>query len=333
MTQNLETNSAVTEIAAMDAKLKEGILKLTVEWPLCLYSKQSKRNAAGPSNEQQPQQSTTIERTMELLMPLTGWNKFPVIAIDGMNGTGKSSLIQSMNRRYVKVNDLMPNVTHGSSYNHEVFKSMQYMMLQMLATGENCCWDRCAYSNYMFYFVHQLMYIYRDGVIPSADDTNEVYGHLNNIAISVNLLNTLTLFEPLFVPTVFIVCRDVRLIGEALRNRGGLNDVYNSKEHNYQMAQYHVYRYFGEILRIPVFDLVDAFRLGLNLGEFHFLLRRKLDTQLGGKRTISPDSQEPSDSCKNAIELPDGTDDAVKLDKFIDHMINRETLLYDYSNK
>lgn len=288
------------------------ISDISVRWPICMYSENSKRHKP---NAKSTLNQTPVGKTIEWLSPLDKWDAYPEIAIDGMNGTGKSSLIAIMNRKYMKINEFIPHVTNGSRYNYDMLKSMQYLTLQPYSDCRNVCWDRCCYSNLIFYFVHQLMYAYRNKTMPI--ESAEVYMTLNTLAISTNLLQTLTLMENVKrTPTIFLVCRDFKLIGAALRNRDTPNDIYNAKELNYQIAQYHAYKYFGEILKFPTFDIVDAFELGLTLGEFHHLLKMKIDTN----------------TTEFTISLPSirGT---IELDEMMDALNADETLLYDYSNK
>lgn len=311
MTTNSTTADEST-VSKLTDESRQRIAETTSRWPICMYSRHSRRHDA--DSMRRPKLST-VDQTIDMLVPLSGWNYFPEIAIDGMNGTGKSSLIRMLNRKYLKINEFAPHVTSGSSYNYDMIKSMQYMMLQPTSKCENVCWDRCCYSNLIFYYVHQLMYLYQDRTIPT--DTTEVYMALNTIAVSTNLLQTLTMMENLKrMPTIFIVCRDFALIGEALRHRDTPNDVYNAKELNYQIAQYHVYRYFGEILKFPTFDLVDVFMLGLTLGDFHQLLKRHIDTPTQMFKAITP-----------SIER------TTRLNQALDCMSVDETLIYDYSSK
>lgn len=294
------------------AMRKRDIFKCEVRWPVCMYSENSKRHK---SSAKSTSDQTPVGKTIEWLSPLNKWNTYPEIAIDGMNGTGKSSLIAALNRKYMKINEFIPHVTNGSRYNYDLLKSMQYLMLQPYSNCQNVCWDRCCYSNLIFYFVHQLMYAYRNKTMPLA--SAEVYTHLNTLAISTNLMQTLTLMENVKrTPTIFLVCRDFKLIGDALCHRDTPNDIYNAKEINYQMAQYHTYKYFGELLKFPTFDIVDAFELGLTLGEFHHLLQTKIDT----------------DVLEFKINLPSINND-IELDTMLDDLNADETLLYDYSNK
>lgn len=290
--------------------MRERIASYSPRWPICMYAQDSKRY----KSRSEPSASKLIQ-TIDLFMPLTGWHTYPEIAIDGMNGTGKSTLIRLMKRHYVKTNEFVPHVTTGSRYNHDMIKSLQYMMLQPNTICENVCWDRCRYSNLCFYYVHYLMYIYRDRVMPT--DSAEVLMHLNQLAISTNLLQTLMVMESIKrTPTIFFVCSDFEMIGEALRRRDTPNDIYNAKELNYQIAQYHAYNYFAEILRYPVFDLAKVFAMDMTLGEFHQLLIRKIDT---GRTEFS-------------VTTPP-IEHSTKFNTLYDDIAADETLIYDYSNK
>ena len=318
--------------------LRSSILDINIEWPICRYLYNSRRNEI--SIKPKP-------TFIELLSILDGWNEHNEIAIDGMNGTGKSTLASSMNRTYVKVNSLAPRVTTGSNYNFDIVKSFEYMMLQQSTRCVNVCWDRCAYSNLIFYYVHQLMFHYQERPIPTEE--TEVYLFLNNMAHSTNLLETITFVESIkSVPTIFLVCRDLKYIACSLQHRNSLNDVYNSKEYNYQMAQYHVYKYFANILKYPLFDISEIANYGITLGDLQQSIRRKIDVSL--KRKFSEinnddydddnnnhhhngdDTKPASSSSKTAsIVLPD-LQSAENLYKDLVG-INDDFLVYQYSKK
>lgn len=198
----------------------------------------------------------TALQTLSVL--LKGWNDHPTIAIDGMNGVGKTHLCTSLNRRYLKVNMLSPVVSSGSSYNYDPLISLQYMMTHINTRATNAVWDRCCYSNLIFYFVHHLMYMYRDKDLKNSE--TDAFQILNTMALDINLpaivdyISTVTR-----VPILFIVCSDIDMVGAALKNRVAINDVYNSKETNYQWAQFYVYKYFSLVLKCPLVDLNDFF--------------------------------------------------------------------------
>lgn len=248
------------------------LMTFNIEWPVCNYIPESRRYI-NRQRQMMPRPTPTIE---EMLAFLEGWNEYPSIAIDGMNGVGKSSLVSNLNRRYVKVNLIDPDVTSGADYNFEPMKSMQYLMAAINLNVENCVWDRCCYANLIFYFVHHLMYHYKNKLMPR--DCNSVYSVLNTMAIDVNLPNIITFIKSIYnIPTLFLVCSNVKMIGNALKNRKTINDIYNSKEYNYQMAQYHVYCYFGRLLDYPVFDIMDFFRQRYTLGDMQQAISIKID--------------------------------------------------------
>lgn len=211
-------------------------------------------------------------------MELDGWHNCPEVAVDGVNGAGKSELTKMLRRKYLKINDYMPVVTNGSEYNYNVFKAMQYLIWQQEVKATNAVWDRCAYSNLIFHFAHHLMAHYKDAAIPS--DHNVILPIFNQMAIDTCLMTSINEMKRIRnVPTLFIVCRNINIIGLSLCHRNTLNDIYNSKEFNYQMAQYHAYVYFGKILQYPVIDLMDFHEAGMTLGDMQTAIARKIDVR------------------------------------------------------
>lgn len=63
---------------------------------------------------------------------MNGWSKLASISIDGMNGTGKSTLARSMNRTFVKTNTHCPDITSGSIYNYSPLRALDYMMFHVI---------------------------------------------------------------------------------------------------------------------------------------------------------------------------------------------------------
>lgn len=254
----------------------------------------------------------------ELVRALDGWDRYPEIALDGANGTGKSHLARHLNRTYLKINDLAKRVTCGSEYNHSPIRSLEYMMLQHCTEALNVCWDRCRYSNLIFYYVHQLMYRYRGVELPL--DERVVYPILNEIAVATNLLETVTFLESeKRVPTLFLVNRNLIHVALSLMRRGGLNDLYNAKEYNYQAAQYLVYKYFGKLLNCPVFDLADMIDETFTLGDLQQIIRHKIDV--------------PVKTTEAAVVV--STPDLRAADTLAERLseINDDVLVYTYSAK
>lgn len=296
--------------------------------PKCYYSINSRRKQDLDDITSTPR-SSTLTSTSKLgnnirfqLEQLNGWNKFSEIAIDGQNGTTKSSISKNLNRKYLKINEIFPRVSCGSDYNHRPLKSIDYMFIQLMIKSENSIWDRCVYSNLIFYYVHHLMYKFAETSIPN--DESIIWPILNNMALDTCLLDTLAYTQnKKSIPTIFLVCSNVDLIGESLRSRGintnSINDIWNSKEYNYQMAQYHVYRWFGKILQYPTFDIVDFFKEGLTVDDMHILIASKINT---------PAKNENDDNLKFIPNLE-------KYDAFEDiiSMYNNDILIYEHSRK
>lgn len=295
--------------------------------PKCYYSINSRRKQDLDDITSTPR--STLTSTSKLgnnirfqLEQLNGWNKFSEIAIDGQNGTTKSSISKNLNRKYLKINEIFPRVSCGSDYNHRPLKSIDYMFIQLMIKSENSIWDRCVYSNLIFYYVHHLMYKFAETSIPN--DESIIWPILNNMALDTCLLDTLAYTQnKKSIPTIFLVCSNVDLIGESLRSRGintnSINDIWNSKEYNYQMAQYHVYRWFGKILQYPTFDIVDFFKEGLTVDDMHILIASKINT---------PAKNENDDNLKFIPNLE-------KYDAFEDiiSMYNNDILIYEHSRK
>lgn len=244
-------------------KLK--LVNINVFWPSVDYKKDSRRS------------NRKIQfTTYETLNFLNGWSKYNEICIDGMNGVGKSTLINSLNRKYEKVNTHFSEVTMGSDYNHDPIKSMTYLTIQLLSNGKNICWDRCAFANLIFYYVHYLMNCFKNNPIPNDEDF--IYKILNDYASKTNLLSTLHLcIQKKQIPTLFIVCSDINFVSITLLERGGRNDIYNAKEYNYQMAQYYAYSYFANLLDAPLIDIKQAYTEGFTINSLQNAIKNKID--------------------------------------------------------
>lgn len=292
---------------SIDRRLTLNIVNYNIEYPLCYYSYNSRRNYV-------PKKISLTDK----LKSLDGWNNFDTIAIDGQNGTTKSSLCKLLMRTYRKINDVIPEITCGSNYNFEPLRSMEYLCAQLSIESHDSVWDRCPYSNLIFYFVHQLMYEFRHRTIPK--DAKSVWPILNKLALNTNLVNTINFCKTVKnIPTIFFVCLDVDYISNSLCQRAinthSLNDLWNSKEYNYQMAQYHAYTWFGKLLNYPVFDLNDFFEEKFGINDMHTIIASKID-------------RPPQN---NTCILPDRTHSKL-LNTLLNPMMN-DVLIYDYSKK
>lgn len=307
-----------TAPALTDDAIKQ-ILNLNVEWPICSYSHESRRN-----NRRRLLPKAVKRSDEQIFNQLNGWHKYPSIAIDGMNGVGKSSLISSLRRKYVKVNLIAPEVTSGSAYNIEPMKSLQYLMASININAVDCAWDRCCYANLMFYFVHYLMAKFKNQRMPS--DINQIYAILNTMAIDVNLPSIVTFIKNIIkTPILFLVCSDISMISMALKHRKTPNDVYNSKEYNYQMAQYHVYCYFAQILDCVLIDINELFELGYTLGDIQEIIAEKVDIPVAAAASTKTQVVGP----KNV----EGFEASRRLNDIMHRLNSQRLLFFDFSNK
>lgn len=272
-------------------KLKKRLLDLQINFPTCLYAENSRRRRY-QCDKHVVNKSTMITNNKQsdlycyLKTMLHGFNTARVICIDGMNGTGKSTLTSKINRRYCKINDYCPTVTAGSDYNYYIVNAFQYINYQLIQDdcinfkrNDAIVWDRDRYSNLRFYYIHYLMNEYRNRTM-SIDETDEVYEKLNTMALATHLLDTLTFYEKLkpSPPTLVLVCSDLNILGHILLLRGGVSGTVMSKITNYQMAQYHVYRYFAKILGTPILDIAAMYRdYNVSLNELQALLMNCID--------------------------------------------------------
>lgn len=244
------------------------IVELRVPWPSCSYHESSKRNQI------QLKSTPTLKTLIHLL---SDWNQYPEIAIDGMAGMGKSTIITNMNRGYLKVNMIVPEITKGPAYNFNCAKSLAYLFTSQLSRGENVCWDRCRYSNLIFYFVHALMARFKDRPIPLL--SQEVYEILGILAVTVNLSDIFQYCEiekP--VPTIVLVSSDFRIPIALMTYRGSTSDIFNSTRYNYLAAQYNVYCFFAKMLKYPLIDVADYISRSFSLSELYFVIRQMIDT-------------------------------------------------------
>lgn len=250
----------------------------------------------------------------EKLAVLDGWNSEDVIAIDGQNGTTKSTLCGKLSRVYRKINILAPDITCGSSYNYDPLRSFEYICFQLATTTHDSVWDRCIYSNLIFYYVHHLMAKFENTQIP--DDVSEIWPIFTELAVNTQLSDTLDFCKSKNnMKALFLVCSDVEYLSTLLlqraRTSNEVNDLWNCKEYNYQMAQYHAYVWFGKTLGFPVFDLMDFINDGYSLGDMHVLLAHKID------------------------RTPTNNDVVVPMQSFATLMapLSNDVLIYDYSKK
>lgn len=292
---------------------KRNIVRFNPEWPVCGYHEISKRVGKSIQYER-PKASQYLAR-------INNWSEHRSVSVDGMSGTGKSTLVNSMNRKSMKINNHCSDITSGSQYNYAPLRSLEYIMFHALCdTGDAfVVWDRCRYSNIIFSFVHHLMCVYKGRSIPGPDN-DEPLLFINNMALATGLFMTVTYLESICSESqhiLFIVCSDIPLVMQALLHRGGVNDVYNAKERNYQIAQYHVYRYFAVLLDAPLLDLSVLFGNDLTLAEIHVEIKSRIDI--------------PQKLDQNNVTKTPKRDESLVLHEFCNR--RDDTMVYAYSKK
>lgn len=265
------TKRSISHVYSNDEK--RCILGVNTVWPECEYHERSKRRAIVDA-------PSLIDSLAKLVEKLRGLNERHEIAVDGMNGVGKTMLCEKLQgRRYCKINGFAADVTRGSSYNMNPMKAIEYVMIQCLTEVVHrpdlgAVWDRCPYSNLIFYFVHHLMAVYgKDSLVPR--QTQPVYEIFNSLALATGFFHTISYLRSLKdLPIVILVCSDLTMISQALTMRGDINDVYNAKESNYQMAQLHAYTYVGQCIGATVIDIADFVNNdgNMTLGDLQSLL-------------------------------------------------------------
>lgn len=310
---------------------KDRVLDLKNEWPKCEYKdavneRQHRRRTRRCTGEE----SETL-RLLRVFDSLCQWDELPEVCVDGTNGCGKTTLVNLLasggNRRPVKINNIRPNVTKGSRYNLDVIRGLEYMFTPVSVSGDGLCWDRHCLSNLIFYYVHMLMYVYRDSVVP--ESSQGPYAVFNCLATNTQLHETLTLLESVsrlnkdtVVPVLYITCGDGSIVSTSLRKRASsLSDVYNSKELSYNRAQHHAYTYFAKVTNRPIIDLAPLLKSGYTLDEIQSILKNRLSYK--GK---VPDFEKSLRFEKTQIEAAD---------KFLtlwDELQN-DTLIYETSIK
>lgn len=250
-----------------DSRIVNSVLDFNPVWPNCTLLERPNRS----------REAFNVSRYID--ENLADWHKDLEIAIDGLSGGGKSTLIHSLNRTYRKVNDIAIPITQGSDYNHDPLKAMSYLFSQLMCEARGpTCWDRSPYSNLIFYYVHLLMAHYLDRDI-DVHDVATNFRILNSFAQDLHLIDTLHITtQRKSLRILFIVNTDLAIAGMNLMQRGTLNDLYNAKEHNYLAAQCLVFMWFAEILKAPCIDLnACEFSDSFTLTDLHNLLRAKLN--------------------------------------------------------
>lgn len=253
-------------------EIKSQLINSHINYPHCSYPANGHRSVAKRAN---------CLYLYEYLSCLDDFSNHSTICIDGVNGSCKSTIAAKSNRKYLKINMICPDVTTGSDYNFYVFNFLEYLMVQVLypvpKSVGSVIWDRDRYSNLRFYFVHYLMYEFRNRVM-SIENVEPVYEKLNTLATATHTISVLEYLENIkpSPKTAIFVYGDLLNLSHVLVKRGGITGSFNAKEVNYQVAQYHVYMYFAQILKHPVIDIPFMFKtyeIDINRIQFEILKR------------------------------------------------------------
>lgn len=251
------------------------LLKLEIpDWPNCSYSSNSKRRLM------KYRKISYIPCYEEALDTIKTWSNYDEIAIDGMSSCGKSTIIDKSNRYIKKTTKNLKYIKRKMDYNFKSINSFEYLMYPLTRKYKNVCWDRCPFSNLIFYFVHHLLYVYQQKQLPiPVDDAYEAWSHLNNLAIDINLLSIVNQAQAIkYTPILFLVCSDIDYISLAMRSRGESSDIVNSTDYNYHVAQLQAYSYFANLLKMPIIDLAECFDHTYTLNAIQTLIIDSINT-------------------------------------------------------
>jgi len=164
---------------SLEAKLK--IIQTDLKWKRFKYIQNSRR-FGNYCISNTPNVDMAYERNI-YFSHLNQFAKYPVIAIDGINAVGKSTITKHINRSYCKINLLHPEITKGQDYNLYPLHAIEYIVSQLKPTNEPTVWDRDRYSNLRFYYVHYLCYQFRDEVLDYSEKCAlRVYEKINALA-------------------------------------------------------------------------------------------------------------------------------------------------------
>lgn len=267
-------------------------------WPLIKLGDSHRR----PSERKTPIQLMLTKTPDQIFEQLQSFKNAPEIAIDGMSGVGKSTLLNKMHRRCVKINEHCPETTQGSSYNISPIRTIDYLLFSTESYGHNIVWDRCSFSNLIFYIVHELMSVYKNNMIP--DDFNLVLPHIIHF---IQITGLEYVFKFILarkrVPTLFLVNCDLKLVQETLCRRNEQNDQYNATQFNYQMAQMHAYTFIALWKNDPIIDVAYWHHTyNLSIDDIQELIVRAIDDNCNNEIYFHPVSRE---NTKYLIELDD----------------------------
>lgn len=200
------------------------------------------------------------------------------IAIDGMSSSGKTTMLQNMNRINGKINIGSPYTTHTSKYNNDMKRSWLYLEYQYKCEGKHVIWDRSCFSNIIFSIVHFLMYKYKNKSIPKKKEKVypliEYYIQTTQIESIINYM----INRENYIPIIFLVNSNMQILTDMLKKRNTIMDFASCFDYNYHMAQYMAFSNFAERLEAPIFDIGELYEnFKYSLDDIQCLFKNLID--------------------------------------------------------
>lgn len=212
---------------------------------------------------------------------LEGYNKYESIAIDGMSGTGKSTLISTFNRSYAKINLGSQATTKGPFYNKDINRAMFYLEYQYMNYVKQSIWDRGSFSNLVFRFVDLLMHEckYEKLNLYHWDRVNSMlYGYM----YTTGFFSVLKEFKKRdnYIPTIYLVNSDMDLLKQTILRRKEKNDLSMYDDTNYHWAQYFAYTFVANKSDSACFDIGTYYERGMNLDTIQRAIKYYCDVEI-----------------------------------------------------
>lgn len=177
----------------------------------------------------------------------TKHEKLP-ICVDGTTCIGKSTFCDST----YKVNNYM----NTESYNTSPVVGMEYL-LKSIILAQNAIGkfiDRSPIANLVFQYVYYVMENY-------ATSPRSYYGLCCEYTEIHNLESVLSFIKGFDLNIIILIDSNVELLQNRMQQRGIQNnstgDSYKCSSKQYFVAQNEVYRYFGELMGYPVFNISE----------------------------------------------------------------------------
>ena len=210
-------------------------------------------------------------KTIDSLVELLSERQYhSVIAIDGMTGVGKSSLIEKLaeTRLPVKLNrkyfPTLQDETFNLRRNYEPYHSFFYFDFTLRITEEmisQCLpvvWDRHCLSNYAWYAINFLLAQYSSSIIP-VTYTQEISACLQQWFHEVDFPAVVEWIKSQSkqIEVIYLIDSSVASVANRIVKRNNPNDIPNISDVNFLTAQLHVYRYIASMTNSILIDFAD----------------------------------------------------------------------------